>query len=108
MRVQIQGNPVPPAIWRTATQDQVVGGQQVRKDDKLSINIATAMKEDLQAGVSDVTPVFGGNRDLTPHPTHACPGLWMGMGVMLGVVTGVLEALPGLPPLKANAFSAVF
>jgi hypothetical protein len=108
MIAAIQGNPVPPAIWRTATQDQVIGGQQVRKDDKLSINIASAMKEDLQAGISDVTPVFGGDRDLDPHPTHACPGRWMGMGVMLGVVTGVLEALPGLPPLKANLLSAVF
>ena len=35
-------------------------------------------------------PLFGGDRSLTPHPTHACPGFEMGFGILLGIVYGVV------------------
>ena len=67
---------------------------QAHPGDKIYISILRATQEDLRSGVSDVCPVFGGNRSAAPDPTHACPGFEMAMGVLLGVVYGVVESLP--------------
>jgi hypothetical protein len=34
--------------------------------------------------------LFGGDRDLSDYPTHACPGAKMAIGVLSGMLVGVL------------------
>jgi hypothetical protein len=97
MQETMQMMPTPDAVWRTAVKEHTLGTKdpvQVHPGDKVYISIIQAMQEDLRAGVTDVCPVFGGNRRATPHPTHACPGLEMAMGVLLGVIYGVVDQHP--------------
>jgi hypothetical protein len=94
----IQAEPMPPAIWRTAVRDHQLGNPpvDVMKDDRLHINLDSAMREDLANGTVDPMPVFGGDRSQAAHPTHACPGYKAAMGAMLGTLAGTLEAGPVL------------
>jgi hypothetical protein len=90
----MQMMPTPDAVWRTAVKEHTLGIKnpvQVHPGDKIYISIIQAMQEDLRAGITDVCPVFGGNRRASPHPTHACPGFEMAMGVLLGITTAVVE-----------------
>jgi hypothetical protein len=90
----MQMMPTPDAVWRTAVKEHTLGSKnpvQVHPGDKIYISIIQAMQEDLRAGITDVCPVFGGNRRASPHPTHACPGFEMAMGVLLGITTAVVE-----------------
>lgn len=100
MMEQIQMAPTPDAVWRTAVREHTLGTinpVQLHPGDKIYVNIAQATQGDLGNGVTDVCPVFGGNRSATPHPTHACPGFEMAMGVLLGTIYGVVDqqARPG-------------
>ena len=88
----MQAAPVPPAIWRTALRNHRLGDIDVEAGDRLFINLDSATKEDLAAGIADPYPIFGGNRRQNPHPTHACPGFQAGMGVLLGIVAGTMGA----------------
>jgi hypothetical protein len=90
----MQMMPTPDAVWRTAVKEHTLGTKnpvQVHPGDKIYVSIIQAMQEDLRAGITDVCPVFGGNRRATPHPTHACPGFEMAMGVLLGITYAVVE-----------------
>jgi hypothetical protein len=90
----MQMMPTPDAVWRTAVKEHTLGTinpVQVNPGDKIYISIIQAMQEDLGAGITDVCPVFGGNRRASPHPTHACPGFEMAMGVLLGITYAVVE-----------------
>ena len=100
MMEQIQMAPTPDAVWRTAVREHTLGTinpVQVHPGDRIYVYIAQATQGDLGNGVTDVCPVFGGNRSATPHPTHACPGFEMAMGVLLGTIYGVVDrqARPG-------------
>lgn len=91
---QIQADPVPEAVWRTATRAHTVGTVtpvRVASGDKVRVDIVAATRGDLAAGITDVLTVFGGSRRATPHPQHACPGYAMAMGIMLGFVNAVIE-----------------
>jgi hypothetical protein len=93
----MQLNPVPNAVWRTAVKEHTLGDTnpvQVHPGDKVSIGIASATREDLANKITDVFAVFGGDRREHPHPTHACPGYAMAMGVLLGIIAGVLDPSP--------------
>jgi hypothetical protein len=96
----MQGDPVPPKIWRTATRDHMLGQTQVRAGDRLFINIDSATHEDIAALNRDPMPIFGGDRSQNPHPTHACPGFKAAMGFLLGLLAGTMET-PGGPVISA-------
>jgi hypothetical protein len=87
----MQLRPVPEVVWRTALRDDTLGPLQVRAGDTVVVSIVSAMQEDLLDGQRDPFIVFGGNRKVDPHPTHACPGYDMAMGVMLGLLAALLE-----------------
>jgi hypothetical protein len=90
----MQMAPTPDAVWRTAVKEHTLGTKnpvQVRPGDKIYISILKATQEDLRAGITDVCPVFGGNRSATPHPIHACPGFEMAMGILLGIIYAVVN-----------------
>lgn len=100
----MQGAPTPPAIWRTARRDHVLEGDppvEVKAGDRLFINIDSATREDLGNGIVDPFPIFGGDRSQDPRPTHACPGFEAGMGVLLGIFAGLMQAGPGV---RADGF----
>ena len=92
----MQKNPMPPNVWRTAVRDHTLGTNppvQVNQGDKIYVDINAATKRDLDNGITDVFPVFGGNRHTTPHPTHACPAYEAAIGIMLGVINGLMEPI---------------
>jgi hypothetical protein len=94
MQEAMQMAPTPDAVWRTAIKAHTLGTSnpvQVHAGDKIYVNILQATQGDLRSGVTDVCPVFGGNRRASPHPTHACPGFEMAMGVLLGTIYGVVN-----------------
>lgn len=93
MMAAMQQNPMPPQMWRTAVAaDQWPGSPpvEVKPGDRVILDVLKVTQADLAAGVHDVSPIFGGNRDQSPFPTHACPGTWAGMGVFLGILAGTL------------------
>jgi hypothetical protein len=97
LKQAMQLNPVPNAVWRTAVKEHTLGDTnpvQVHPGDKVSIDIASATREDLNNKITDVFAVFGGDRREHPHPTHACPGYAMAMGVLLGIIAGVMDPGP--------------
>jgi len=98
LKQAMQLNPTPNAVWRTAVQEHTLGDTnpvQVHPGDKVSIDIASATREDLANKITDVFAVFGGDRREHPHPTHACPGYAMAMGVLLGIIASVMDPGPG-------------
>jgi hypothetical protein len=90
----MQAAPVPVSVWRTAVRDHALGSVAVKAGDTVKVDIASATTEDLSRNVTDVCPVFGGDRRRVPHPTHACPGYAMAMGVMLGVIAALMSTPP--------------
>ena len=97
MQEAMQMAPTPDALWRLAVKEHTIGTThpvQVHPGDKIYLSVVKATQEDLAAGITDVRPLFGGNRSLSPHPTHACPGFEMGFGILLGIVYGVVDWQP--------------
>jgi hypothetical protein len=97
MQETMQMTPTPDALWRLAVKEHTIGTThpvQVHPGDKIYLSVVKATQEDLAAGITDVRPLFGGNRSLSPHPTHACPGFEMGFGILLGIVYGVVDWQP--------------
>jgi hypothetical protein len=101
----MQLRPVPEVVWRTAKKAHQLGGVDVATGDKVAVAIVSATQELLFANTVDVKPVFGGDRDDITHGTHTCPALKMGMGVLLGMVTGLMQAGPVWPTASALALT---
>lgn len=94
----MQASPVPEAVWRTAIRAHDLGETtpvRVEPGDRVFLSIASATREDLTNGITDVFPIFGGDRTGGSSGTHACPGYKMAMGILLGIANGVLE--PTMP-----------
>ncbi|HEY0013159.1 MAG TPA: hypothetical protein VGB79_09950 [Allosphingosinicella sp.] len=79
--------PAPDALWRTAKRAARLGPVDVLPGDRIYLGIVSATAED----PADVWPVFGGNRHVQGHPTHACPAHEFAMGVMVGTLCALLE-----------------
>jgi hypothetical protein len=73
----------------------MLGGIEVQANEKIAISLVSATHEDLANGKTGVCPIFGGERKQpqpTTLPTHACPGYKIGMGVLLGMITALIES----------------
>lgn len=93
----MQLRPVPEVLWRTAVSAHRLGSAvplDVHAGDLLVLALVSATQQGLEQGRRDVVPVFGGQRDIAPHPTHACPGYRAALGAMLGVLSALVD-LPG-------------
>ena len=88
----MQAGPMPPAVWRTAAQDHMLGPVAVRKGDKINISIKSATMEDLRNKKANVDAIFGGNRNEPKWGLHACPGYNLAMGIMFGTLTAVMKS----------------
>jgi len=92
--------PAPDLIYRTAKSKMKLGSIEVRKNDIIVLNLASATQSRLKRGEpSNVDLVFGGDRHKASHPPHACPAMNMAMGSMMGIIaaffdTGRIQALP--------------
>lgn len=82
--------PVPEMIWRTAADGANVGGAAPTDPDKrVVLGLASALTD---PGV-DHSLMFGGTYKNGPYKTlHACPGYDMAIGVLLALLSGLLEA----------------
>ena len=80
--------PVPEMVWRTAASEASIDGQ-VPTDParRVVVGLASAI-----ADGGDLMLMFGGDRSANPRPPHACPGYAMATGVLLGVLSALLEA----------------
>lgn len=98
----MQAQPVPDMVHRTVTSNYTLGNVPLQKGDRVVVAIVSATQDLPAKGQMDnVSLVFGGDRRATAHPTHACPGYAMGMGVLLGIISALLEA-GTLRPTPAN------
>jgi Dyp-type peroxidase family len=81
--------PLPEMIWRTAGTGASVGGvAPTDKDQRVVLGLASAVS-DPQA---DHYLMFGGQRTGAHKTVHACPGYHMAIGVLLGLLSGLMEA----------------
>lgn len=103
----LMARPTPEVVWRTAREDHALQGVDIREGDRLIVGIASVTQADLAAEVRDAYTVFGGSR--TPGdwpgdtaPLHACPGYSMGLGVMLGLLSALLDAGTLRPTASPN------
>jgi hypothetical protein len=84
--------PVPEMLWRCpVVNGHVVGAEDGPGDDQRVVLGIASVLTDVQ------TPdemMFGGSRkpESSVATEHACPGYGMGVGVMLGMIAGLLEA----------------
>jgi hypothetical protein len=80
--------PVPEMVWRTAEPGAKVGGQAPTDPARrVVVGLASAL-----ADGGDPMLMFGGDRQAPQPPPHACPGYAMATGVLLGVLSALLEA----------------
>lgn len=81
-------SPVPNVIWRTAVKDNPLG-VDAKAGDPVIVGLGSAV-----AASGDSMLMFGGDRSgqTMPTTTHACPGVKMAMGVMLGITAALLSA----------------
>jgi Dyp-type peroxidase family len=93
----MQRSPGLQLIWRTAVKAHKLGDVDVQPNDKIVLGLGSAAQEALEAGRVDPGPLFGGDRSAASHPTHACPGYAMGMGVLLGILTATIASRPQRP-----------
>jgi len=90
--------PVPELAWRTALAKHSLGAVEVHAGERIVVSIVSATQECLMSDEfdsdspysDDLYFIFGGDRSKKDHPTHACPGYKMAMGVMLGMLAGLL------------------
>lgn len=96
----------PPAelIWRTANAQHTIGSgpHQVHVAPGRVVVIAavSAGHQTLESVPPDpdVSFVFGGDRSVTPHPTHACPAQPVALATLLGFFAGLAETVHPLRP----------
>lgn len=103
LRRTLQLRPVPELAWRIALTRHHLGPVEVEPGDKIAVSIVSAMQECLLNDDRDLFPVFGGDRSQSAHPTHACPGYKMALGVMLGTLAGLLESARLRPTMSPMA-----
>lgn len=96
LRRTLQLRPVPEVVWRKAIKPHRLGTVDIEAGDMVVLSIVSAMQEGLAneaEGDDALYPLFGGKRDPDKaHPTHACPGYAMALGVLLGALAGLLES----------------
>ncbi|MDE2396162.1 MAG: hypothetical protein KGM91_12060 [Burkholderiales bacterium] len=101
--------PSPEVVWRRANSDHELGPLKLCPGETVVVSIVSAMHELLELDRVDVGMVFGGwSNALAPGisiPIHACPGREVALGVLLGVLSGLLECEGALRP---TAFALVF
>ena len=82
--------PVPDLLHRTALTTTSLpssnGRVTVEAGAHVVISLSSAATER-----GDWTLLFGGDRKAAASPVHACPGQDMALGVLLGMLSGVLE-----------------
>lgn len=85
-------HPTPELVWRTALLPHSLGAVEIRPGDRVVVSIVSATQECLKNDdPSGLYFIFGGNRHEAGHPTHACPAYDMAIGIMLGMLSGLLE-----------------
>lgn len=106
----MQRKPVPDIVYRTATQRHKLGGETIEAGERVVVLIASATQEMAARPFvgPDVTLVFGGDRKKDPHPTHACPAYDMGIGVLMGMLSAILEATTLTPTESPQVVQAVW
>jgi deferrochelatase/peroxidase EfeB len=89
--MSMRGSPVPNMVYRTATAaiPTPKGDADPGAPVVLSIESATA---DSRIAGSKTDVLFGGDYNDSSSGAHACPGRDMGIGVIVGMLTAVLEA----------------
>jgi Dyp-type peroxidase family len=81
--------PVPEMIWRTARPGVAIDGKLPIDDDRrVVLGLASALAE---TG-ADAMLMFGGDYANTSAPPHACSGRRMAVGVLLALLSGLVEA----------------
>jgi cytochrome P450 len=100
----MQLRPVPEIVWRTVRVEHVLGDVRVIPGDKIAVSIVSATQDDLLHDRHEPYTLFGGQRSATNgHPTHACPGHMMAMGLMMGFLAALMERKSIAPTMSPMA-----
>lgn len=92
-----QMRPMPQIGWRTVSKPHELtstSGELVKlkKGDLVVMAMVSGTHQSLVDGQDDGDLMFGGRREETPAPTHACPGRYAGLQAMRGVLLALLQA----------------
>lgn len=90
---------VPELMWRRAIKPHSIGAMEVEEGEIVVAGAISATQQSLQQGNRDVHHAFGGNRRAGSHPTHACPGMYPALAVMIGFFSALVESTL---PLRAG------
>ena len=83
-------HPLPEMIWRTSVNQAGVGGATPIDDKQcVVLGIGSAVSDPQHF---DHYLMFGGERSGPQKTVHACPGFNMAIGVLLALLSGLLEA----------------
>lgn len=81
--------PVPEMIWRTALKGATLDGRTpIDTARPVVLGLASAQTDENASH----TLMFGGERTGPDKTVHACPGYGMAIGVLLALLSGLLEA----------------
>jgi Dyp-type peroxidase family len=93
LELAMQRKPVPALLHRIVVRDTTLGETELKEGERVVLCMSSATEEIVRQGGSNIYTVFGGDREAaaTSRPTHACPGYEIAMGVLLGMLTAILE-----------------
>ena len=90
--------PVPPLLHRRVTSATTLGKVALNEGDRVVVGmLGVTQQVMLEQKKLDIMPIFGGDRNQADRPIHACPGYDIAMGVLLGMLTAIVEVRPIAP-----------
>ena len=99
----LQLRPMPELVWRVATGEHRLTGSDgrelvLRRGETVVVALVSALQRRLTGPDAGLDWMFGGSRDDSPTPTHACPGRAAALAVLRGVAAAFVEYAGGLRP----------
>ncbi len=93
----MQERPGPSLLHRTVVKNVKLGGEKIRPGERVVLGLVSATLQQLESSLQDdkekTRVLFGGNYgdEASAATAHACPGQNMAFGVLLGIVSMLLE-----------------
>jgi hypothetical protein len=104
--------PMPQLVWRTVLKAHRIGTaggpfSDVEPGELVVLAFVSGTQQSLAEQQDDGRLMFGGVRQQSPHPTHACPGYFAAIAAMLGTLSA-LVACPGSLRASASPLTILF
>ena len=90
----MQKRPIPETLHRKAMVDTSLDGTPIAAGSTVVVGVMSGCHEQIEQGIRSTHTIFGGdyaNKATAKAPIHACPGQPMAIGVLLGMISALLE-----------------